>query len=164
MLRFVYDYELITPGVGVVDAWQETNLIPSAGLAYLANAMFGDTAPIGTFYMGLFNNNFVPSQGNTSADIPATINEFTAYDETTRPLWNRVFDGVGAISNAASRGTFTCNAATRIYGGFLVSTSAKGGSSGLLLSVTRFATPKDVEIGQVIRARATINLIPTEVI
>lgn len=164
MLRYVYDFELLNPDGQVVDTWQSLNIIPQVGVTHLADAMFGDTTPIGTFYFGMFQNNFVPTSNTTAADLQSLAGEFLGYNESTRPTWNRVFDGVGAISNDASRAEMTCNVSRRVYGGFLVSSSAKGGNTGLLLSIARFETPRDVVPGQVVRARVSLNLIPAEVI
>lgn len=163
-LAYIYEFELVDPDGAVVDSWQEKNIIPGDGVTYIAEAMFGDTAPVGTFYMGLFQNNFVPDSNTKSSDLQTAAGEFLAYDETTRPLWDRLFDGVGAISNSHSKAEFTCNADQRVYGCFLVSNSAKGSNTGLLLSIARFQTPRDVVQGQVARGRVTLNLIPTEVV
>jgi hypothetical protein len=163
MLAYIYEFELLK-GDRVVDRWVERNLIPSTGVNYLAQAMFGDTSPIGTYYIGLFQNNYVPVNGATSADIPGTIQEFTGYSQATRPLWSRVYDGAGAWDNVAARAEFSVTADQRIYGGFLVSSSAKNSSTGLLLSVARFASPKDITAGLTLRVRAGITLVPTTLV
>ena len=164
MLQYRYEFELENSDGSIADSWVELNIIPTVGLSYLARAMFGDVAPIGSFYFGLFENNFVPAAGTVAADLPSVAGEFVAYDEATRPLWARVFDGVGTISNDASRAELTCNAPRRIYGAFLVSDSSKGGTAGTLLSIARFQTPRDITAGQTIRGRVILNLVPVEVI
>jgi hypothetical protein len=63
--------------------------------------------------------------------------------------------------NLASRAEFTFAADTRLYGGFLVSSSAKGGNTGTLLSIARFATPQDVPAGSTFRVGVTITLLST---
>lgn len=163
-LAYVYDFELVNPDGTIADSWQEKNIIPGDGVEHLAKVMFGDAAPISTFYMGLFQGNYVPDSNSKSSQLQTAVGEFLAYDETVRPLWNRLFDGVGAIGNGHSKAEFTCNADRRLYGCFLVSESAKGSNTGLLLSIARFQTPRDVVAGQVARGRVTLNLIPTEVI
>ncbi|MCP1616949.1 hypothetical protein FBY21_1548 [Pseudomonas sp. SLBN-26] len=159
---FVYHFELMEEG-RLVSEWYEHNLVPLAGLNYMAQAMFGDTSPIGTFYVGLFENNYLPASGALASDLPGVIGEFVGYSEAVRPLWNRVNTN-GLITNAASRAVFTSNQNKRLYGGFLVSSSEKGGNTGMLLSVARFNSPKDVEAGQVLRVRAELSLIPTNVV
>lgn len=156
---FVYEYELLVDGV-VVDSWTVENLIPQVGVLQLSNAMFGDVSPIGTFYVGLFANNYLPSAGATSADLPSVIGEFVGYSEASRPIWQRVNDGSGTFSNAAARAAFTCTQSARLYGGFLVSTSLKGGNDGVLISVARFNSPKDVEAGMVLRVKGELAFLP----
>lgn len=159
---FVFHFELLEEG-RLVSEWYEHNLVPLAGLNYMAQAMFGDTSPIGTFYVGLFENNYLPVSSALASDLPSSIGEFVGYSETARPLWSRVNTN-GLISNAANRALFTSTQNKRIYGGFLVSNAEKGGNTGMLLSVARFSSPKDVEAGQVLRVRAELSLIPTNVV
>lgn len=159
---FVFHFELLEEG-RLVSEWYEHNLVPLAGLNYMAQAMFGDTSPIGTFYVGLFENNYMPVSSALASDLPSSIGEFVGYSETARPLWSRVNTN-GLISNAANRALFTSTQNKRIYGGFLVSSAEKGGNTGMLLSVARFSSPKDVEAGQVLRVRAELSLIPTNVV
>lgn len=162
MLKFKYDFELLRDGE-IIDAWTDFNLVPDLGVDYLAQAMFGDTTPIGTFYVGLFQNNYLPTSGDTSAILPGAIGEFVGYSGATRPMWNRVYDSAGTISNTASRATFAVTADQRLYGGFLISTSDKGGSTGLLLSIARFSSPRDVYAGATLQVTAGLTLIPTNV-
>lgn len=161
-LGFTYTFELSKDGV-VVDEWTEHNLIPTQGLNYLSQSSFGDTAAISTFNVGVFANNYVPTASSVAADIPGAIGEFIGYSEVTRPVWARI-NTDGVLSNAASRAAFTATSSATLYGGFLVSASTKGSGSGVLLSVARFATPKPVEAGMVLRVRADISFIPTSVV
>ena len=45
-----------------------------------------------------------------------------------------------------------------VYGGFLSSSSVRGGTTGTLLSVVRFSTPKVLENGSELRVSAGITL------
>lgn len=160
-LGFKYHIDVELDGV-VVDSWPIVNLVPTAAINHMAAALFGDVAPIGTFYVGLFENNYLPVAGALSSDLPSTIGEFVGYSEAARPIWARV-NTDGLITNVASRAAFTVTTAKRLYGGFLCSSSEKGGGSGLLLSVARFDSPKDVEPGMVLRVRAELSLVPTNI-
>lgn len=162
-IAFEYEFELLQDGQ-VVDHWVETNLIPQDGLDQLAMAMFGDTAPISAFYVGLFENNYLPAAGVKAQDLPGVVGEFVGYSEATRPLWNRIYDGAGAHTNEASRAAFTITQDRRVYGGFLVSASDKGGNTGLLLSVARFTSPRDLQAGMTFRVRASLSLVPTTLV
>ena len=56
---------------------------------------------------------------------------------------------------------FTLNADKRVYGAFIVSSSTKGSGSGLLLSIARFAVPRDLPSGTEFAVTAGITLVPT---
>lgn len=155
---FRYDVEIIAPD-GEVLTFTEHNLLPQVGVDFVANLILATTSPIGSWYVGIFEGNFVPTPATTAADLPGI--ECTAYTEAARPTWVPAYDGVSLISNDANKATFTMNAAKRIYGAFLVSSSTKAGNSGTLLSIARFTSPKDVDVGSAFGVTAGLTLIPT---
>lgn len=159
---FEYHFELERDGV-LVDEWVVHNLVPLQGLNYIAAACFGDVTAIGSWYVGVFTNNYIPSETSVAADFPATMGEFSGYSEVTRPAWDRV-NTDGTLSNVASRATFTVTSNARLYGGVLLSSSVKASGSGTLLSAARFPTPRDIEAGMVLRVRAEVSFIPTSVV
>lgn len=160
-LGFVYECEVVDAHGNVLASGVEHNLIPQVGIDLIAGFIRGQGALISNWYMGVFAGNYVPTGATTAADLPVNAGESTAYSEATRPLWDNTYDGVSVIGNIANRATFTFTAATRLYGGFLVSSSAKGGNSGTLLSISRFATPYDVPLGATFRLGAAITLLST---
>lgn len=136
-------------------------MTPQPSIDFVAGLIRGTVAPNATWYVGLFENNYVPDSTSKAADIPATIVECTAYSEATRPVWNVAYDGVTNLDNLASKAQFTFTSAKRVYGAFVASTSAKGSGSGLILYIARFASPKDVSAGEVFNVAAVFPLIPT---
>jgi hypothetical protein len=162
-LAFVHVYDYFGPDGALLWTEEVANLMPQVGVDYAAKAMFGDVAPISAFYAGLFLNDVLPTAPLTAADIPTTLGEFVSYSEAARPLWNRAYDDAGTMTNASSRAVFTITADARLYGGFLVSSSVKGGNTGLLLSVARFSTPRDVTNGGTFRVAYGLTLVPTNV-
>lgn len=160
-----FKYGLYTRSPGgewVQDGEPEFNLIPQVGVDHIASLIRGAGAtPISSWYMGIFESNYVPTSGVGAADLPGVVGESGAYDETTRPAWTHQYDGVSVIDNTASMATFTMNASKRIYGAFIISSSTKQGNSGLILSIARFSTPRDLEPGQQFGVGAVLTLIPT---
>ena len=76
---FKYDCEILTPS-GEILQFTEHNLLPQVSVDHLVGLLRGDgTVPISTWYMGVFENNFVPTASVTSADLPVTVGESTAY-------------------------------------------------------------------------------------
>lgn len=136
-------------------------MIPEESIDFIAGLIRATEAPNGTWYVGLFENNYVPDSASKAADIPATIVECTAYSEAARPAWNHAYDGTSVLDNLASKAQFTFSANKRLYGAFVISTSTKGAGSGRLLQIARFATPIDVVSGEVFSCAAILPLIST---
>lgn len=161
---FEWTLEVANEDGSIAHKETQHNLIPSQGMAFLVRAPFGDTAPISTFYLGLFRGNYIPSPATTALDIPANMNEFIDYSEAQRPLWSRSFDDNSSMDNSASKASFTVTQDRTIYGAFLVSDSTKGGNSGLILSCVRFASPKPVSAGQTVNLSGGLTYVSTNVI
>lgn len=162
---FRHELQIVDLATGlVVDSEVKFNLIPQAGLDFLIQAPFGDVPSIGSFYCGLFTNNFLPGAGSTAADIPVNMGEFTNYSEATRPLWDRLYNAAGTLDNIGSKAVFTPLADATVYGSFIVSNQTKGANSGLLLSVVRFNTTKQLSSGQEARLVCGLTYIPTNTI
>lgn len=158
---FKYDCEIITPSGEIIQS-TDYNLLPQVSIDHLAGLLRGDgTVPISSWFVGVFENNFVPTSGVTSADLPVVVGESTAYSQATRPVWTHVYDGVSVIDNLAAKAVFTFTAAKTIYGAFIVSSSVKAGNTGVLLSIARFNTPKTMDIGTQFSVAAGITLVPT---
>lgn len=165
ILGFKYELFIYNKATGkLVDYDVQYNRIPQAGIDYLIQAPFGDVAPISNWYCGMFRNNFLPVASTTSADIPSAMGEFVDYSEATRPLWVREYNGLGTMDNAGTRAVFTPTADRLLYGAFIASNPTKGGSTGLLLSVVRFSTAKQVYRGEEAKLVCGITYIPTNVI
>jgi hypothetical protein len=149
-------------GAWVQDGDVECNIIPQVGVNHIASLLRGSGAtPISSWFMGLFEGNYVPTSGVTAADLPGVVGESGAYSESSRPAWNHQYDGVSVIDNTASLATFTMDADKRIYGAFIVSSNTKQGNGGVLLSIARFATPRDLTAGQEFGVGGVLTLIPT---
>lgn len=151
----------ITHPNGDVEDFTDFNLLPQEGVNHISGLIRGSAAPIANWYVGVFENNYVPTSAITAADLQTIVGESVAYDETLRPTWVNTYDNVSLISNAASKAVFTFNATKRIYGAFIVSASGKGGNTGLLLSIARFTTARDLDAGAVLSITAGLTLVPS---
>lgn len=161
---FEWTLEIREANGDLAHAETQFNLIPTQGMGFLVRSPFGDAASISTFYLGLFRGNYIPTPATTALDIPANMNEFIDYSEAQRPLWDRSFDNVSSMDNSLSKAAFTVTQDRTIYGAFLVSDAAKGGNSGLVLSCVRFASPKQVSVGQTINLSGGLTYVSTSVI
>lgn len=165
VLGFRYELELTDKATGeVVDREVRYNRIPQAGIDFLIQAPFGDVPTVGTFHCFLFKNNFVASAGTTAADIPSAMGEFVDYSEATRPVWDRAYDGAGTLDNSGAKAAFTPTVDAVVYGAGIVSNSAKGSNTGLLLSVVRFSTTKQLTAGLEAKLTCGLTYIPTNAV
>ncbi len=109
-------------------------MIVNEGLNYLLDAGLGNGAQHATFYLGLYEDAYTPVETITAATIGTAATEFISYDETTRQEWVDAGAASQEITNSASMATITVNAAKTINGLMLLSSSVKGGTSGILFS------------------------------
>lgn len=131
-----------------------SNLTPQEMLALNAAVLF-DGAPMpSAWYVGIYETDYTPTSTVTAATINALATECTAYAEATREPFVHASTGVGAVSNEASPAEFTMSATKNIYGGFLSSQPTKGSTSGVLLSVVKFPTVKNVDSTSILRVKA----------
>lgn len=161
---FEFTPEIVYPDGRVVRGDTVPNIIPQAGVDFIAGLLRGTATPIANWYVGIYAGNFTPTSTFTAADLQTSAAESQAYTEALRPTWSHAYDGVSMIDNVTARAEFTMDANATIYGGFLVSASAKGGNTGLVLSIARFSTPQVLVSGAVFRVSAGIALVPTNVI
>lgn len=135
------------------------NLMPTEGLNHMVGVTLKGAAQITSWFVGLYEGNYTPIAADTAATFPGTATECSAYDETTREALTLGSVASGAVDNGASKAEFTMNAAKTVYGGFITSASAKGATSGTLLSAVRFSSPKVLADEEVLRVTAGFTLV-----
>ncbi len=163
-VAFEHTLEIIDKESGqLLDTLTVTNRIPGAGIEFLMTAPFGDAATIPTFYCGLFRNNYIPTDSTSSADLPSVMGEMVTFEEPTRPVWQRAYAG-GVMSNNSNKAVFTPIQEVGVYGSFIVSSPTKGGSSGLLISVARFPTVKNLSPGMEAKLSTGLTFVPINTI
>lgn len=155
---FTYDMQREVDG-SIVDHWKETNLIPRDALAILLRAPFGEAAPLGQLYIGLYGNNVLPSSISKAADIPSLLGEFTQYQQLDRQLWNRVFDSDSSYTNSDNKAEFTFTVDKLIHGLFMVTVPEKGSGAGLMVSVAKLSTPRMIYAGTTLKVAASITYL-----
>ncbi len=148
-----YIVEHVRKGV-LIDKFAAHNIVPTEGLNHALSVILQGGTQQGTWYLGIFEGNYTPVPGITAATVVAAATECTAYDEATRPIWVGGTVSAGAVTNEDNRAVFTMNDEKDVYGAFLISSSAKSASVGVLFSIVRFPTVKQVESGDILRVRA----------
>ncbi len=155
----VFIGEVIDAQGNILQRGIDANLNPQVGVDYVAGLFLGTQPVIAPWYVGVYEGNYTPVKAAKASDLPSVIGESTAYSQTSRPVWNAAYDGASLITSINNRAVFTFTAAKRLYGGFVVSESAKGGNTGVLLSVARFATPYDIPAGSTFQLYQAQNVL-----
>lgn len=146
------EYEVICRAPDGSVKWTEhvRNAFVNIGLNYLLDSGFG-----GTEYLGLKGSG-TPSAADTMSSH-GTWSEITAYTEGARPTYSHASAASQAITNSASKATYSVNATTTIYGIFCTTNSTKGGTTGTLISVTDFSSSKSADSGDTLEVTYTVT-------
>lgn len=155
----IWTPEVSTPD-GLIVGPPVHNLIPREGLDHLTGLLLGTAPLISNWHSGLFENNYIPSENSRAEDILSSLRECQTYTGE-RPLWTPDIGGDGVIDNAVNRCVYEFTEDKRLYGGFMVSASAKGSGLGVMLSVARFSSPVDVTAGSTLRLRVATIMVST---
>jgi hypothetical protein len=130
--------------------WEESNpnLVVNVGLKNMNEQFFAGSGYTAALYLGLVNG---PGAGNTyaAADTMASHagwTENTGYSQSTRvtaTFGTATTADPSVIDNVGSVAVFSINATSTIAGAFLTTDDTKGGTSGILFSVSNFQSPGD---------------------
>lgn len=153
--HFGFTYDIIHERNGVeLSRERVKNIIPTEGLNHLIDSAVCAGTRYTAWYVALFESNSTPAAGDTIA----SYTECQAFDEPTRPAFTPAAVSAGGTNNSAAKAEFTINATKAIYGTTIVSGSAKGSTSGVLLSAVRFASVKNVVDGDLLKISASVDL------
>jgi hypothetical protein len=155
---FIYTVECIDKDGNVKWTEQVHNIIPTEGWNYFINAAMANAVRYSSWYVGLYVNNYAPVAGDTMATLAVSGSESVAYSEPNRPAFTLDPVANGLVTNYIAPAEFTFTADTTLRGGFITSSSVKGGTTGLLLSAALFSTPRSVLTGEGLRVKAGVQL------
>lgn len=132
------------------------NLIPTEGLNTAVDILFGDLAKISAWYLAPFSGSGTPAAGWNASNFASNASEITSttegYTEVTRQQC--VFSTTpssGTLDNYAAKTAMTiATASTLVVKGLgLLSVSTRGGTTGVLGSVTKFTVDRTLVNGDV---------------
>lgn len=144
----------------------DPNLLPSEGLTYLLS-LLGAGTKLTTWYLAPYSGAISPSANWTAATFSSTASEITSgtegYTNATRPTWTPGTAAADTINNNASPVTFTIITASTlsINGVGMLSASAKGATTGVLLSATRFAATRTFADDDLFDVKYAVSLTST---
>ena len=153
-----------THDVNGLDERSDGNLVVTEGLNHMLDATLHGATQVGTWYFGLFSANTAPLATWTAANVTANSTEITSntegYSETTRQIFNEAAASAAASTNSANKAAFTIATASsiNIWGAFMASLNTKGGTTGTLMSASKFASVRTVYATDVFNLGYTLTL------
>ena len=148
-------------------AWQKEgdNLIVTEGFAHLLNVTFDtSTAKPAGYYLAIFSGNTAPAANWTAASFAAVASEIVSMTEghtgATRPAWTPAKTTTGSIDNMAAVASLTIATSSQlnVTGAALLTGSARGCTTGVLVSASLYAAPRTFQAGDIYELGYRINL------
>lgn len=147
-------------------AWgkEGDNLIPVEGLAHILNVSLGTTAKPAGHYLALFSGATAPAPNWSAASFAAVASEIVSqtegYTAATRPVWTPANTTTGSIDNMAAVASLTIATASQlnVTGAAMLTNSARGGTTGALVSASLYAAPRVFQNGDIYELGYRINL------
>ncbi|MHA3112884.1 phage tail fiber protein [Acinetobacter sp. ANC 4193] len=139
------------------------NLVVTEGLTHMLNVALGSTAKPAGYYLALFSGTTAPAANWTAATFPSVAQEVISltegYADETRPVWTPGKAANGSISNSAAASlVITTATALNVTGLALLTNNTRGGTSGVLVSATKFASARSFQNGDVYQIGYELDL------
>lgn len=145
--------------------WTRTeNLIPTEGLAHILNVALGTTPKPASYHLALFSAAAQPQASWTAASFASTASEIVSmtegYSAATRPNWTPANTSTNSIDNMAAVAKVTMKTASSltVQGAAMLTSSAKGGTTGALISASKYASPRVFQDGDTYEIGYRISL------
>lgn len=145
--------------------WTRTeNLIPTEGLAHILNVALGTTPKPASYHLALFSAAAQPAANWTAASFASTASEIVSmtegYSSATRPTWTPANTTTNSIDNMAAVAKVTMKTASSltVQGAAMLTSSAKGGTTGALISASKYASARVFQDGDTYEIGYRISL------
>lgn len=145
--------------------WTRTeNLIPTEGLAHILNVALGTTPKPASYHLALFSAAAQPQANWTAASFASTASEIVSstegYSSATRPTWTPANTSTNSIDNMAAVAKVTMKTASTltVQGAAMLTSSSKGGTTGVLISASKYAAPRVFQDGDTYEIGYRISL------
>ena len=149
------------------EEWQRTeNLIPTEGLAHILNVALGTTPKPASYHLALFSAAAQPAANWTAASFATTASEIVSstegYSSATRPTWTPTNTATNSIDNMTAgnvaKVTIRTASSLTVQGAAMLTSSSKGGTTGALISASKYATPRVFQDGDTYEIGYRISL------
>lgn len=134
--------------------WQRTpNLIVNEGLSHILNVALGATAKPAGYFLALFSGSAAPAGNWTAANFASVSSEIVSmtegYTSPTRPAWTSANTSGNSIDNmdAVASLTIATTSQLNVTGAALLTNSTRGGTTGTLVSATKYPVARVFQDG-----------------
>lgn len=145
----------------LLETWNHGNVCTDEGITSALDVAFSGATAITAWYIAPFENDYTPSSADTYA-VPG-YTEATAYSEANRQQWQEAGVAALALTNSASKASFTMSAAKTIYGAGLVGggtdadTKGDAAGGGVLFASGAFSSSVSLASGDVLKVTVTLT-------
>lgn len=147
------------------EPWEVSpNLITTEGIAHMLNVAMGAKAKAAGYYLALFSGATAPAANWTAANFASVASEVVSmtegYTNATRPLWNPSETAGNSIDNMTNVAQLTIATSSQlnVTGSALLTNSTKGGTTGVLVSATKYAAARTFQDGDVFSVGYRVSL------
>jgi hypothetical protein len=139
-------------------------LLVDEGILKTLNVMYFSDAKLPNWYVTLFNGAAAPTGSLKASNFAATMSEITSttegFSNITRPQWVTTGAVAGVINNLQAKAQFNVVTASSITvtGGALISDNARGGTTGVLSSASKFTSSRELFDGETFELGYQISL------
>lgn len=140
------------------------NIWVTEGMTKCLGVFVGGETQDTTHFLSIFSGAVNPAASWDASNYPATANEITSssegYTESTRPAWTAGTAASNSIDNSSSAATFTIATASTlsVEGVAFHSDSAKGSTTGYLVSASRYGSTRSLQNGDNYQIEYTLTL------
>ncbi len=139
----------------MVDEWTAINVNTTVGLNDLLTNYWKGSSYTAAWFVGLKGTGTVLAADTAASHSGWT--DITTYSNGTRPALTLGTASAGSIDNTASKAVFNINGSTTIFGAFLITNSAVGGTSGTLWGGTDFSGSRALQSGDTLTVTVTLT-------
>lgn len=136
--------------------WEHSfNIVPTEGIAHILNVALGPKAKPTNYYLALFGGSAAPTATWTASNFASVASEIVSqtegYNNANRPTWTPVETATNSIDNmvTAAQVTIVTSGTLTVTGAALLTTAAKGSTTGVLISATKFPTARTFQNGDI---------------
>lgn len=145
--------------------WKRSeNLVVNEGLAHILNVALGSKAKSANYYLALFSGATAPTPTWTANSFASVASEIVSntegYTNATRPVWTPAEATGNSIDNMVTAASLTIatSSTLTVTGAALLTASAKGATSGVLVSATKYAAPRQFQNGDIYEVGYRLSL------